>query len=161
MPAPSSGLNMAGPLHAYLAGTGTDGAGRTIDAVLAMDDGPLEYIHDYIQWLFPLATRSMAQPDAPTLTAAEIAAVRADPGAQENLRKATERMLAFYRQGRQWLVRSDHNQLRITRIIHSLRTLVGQAAARSFHDAVTAMVEAAGSPVDPRNRRYWQRALEE
>ena len=54
-----------GPLHAFLAGVGKDSRGRTVDDVLGLADGPLEYIHDYIQWLFPLSTRSMAQPGAP------------------------------------------------------------------------------------------------
>jgi hypothetical protein len=149
----------AGPLHAFLAGTGQDGAGRSIEDVLALPDGPLEHIHDYIQWLFPLPTRSMAQPTAPVLTEAETAAIRADPPAQANLRRATERMLAFYHASRSWLVWSDHNHLRISRIIQSLRILAGDAAARAFFEEISTMVAAAGAPIDPRNRRYWERAV--
>jgi hypothetical protein len=56
------------PLHAFLAGAGTDSRGRSIEWVLALSDDELESIHDYIQWLFPLQTRSGAQPLAPVLT---------------------------------------------------------------------------------------------
>ena len=68
-------------------------------------------------------------------------------------------MLSFYRQTDGWLGWSDHNHLRISRIIQSLRVLVDPAAAQAFHDEIVAMVAAAGSPVDPRNRGYWDRAL--
>jgi hypothetical protein len=70
-------------------------------------------------------------------------------------------MLTFYQQTRGWLRKSDHNHLRITRIIQSLRTLVGDDAAREFYDEISAMVAEAGSPVDPANQSYWTRALED
>ncbi|HEX2529454.1 MAG TPA: opioid growth factor receptor-related protein [Geminicoccus sp.] len=152
---------IVGPLHAYLAGIGRDGKGRTLYDVLDLPNVPLEYIHDYIQWLFPLPVPSSAQPTAPVLTEAEIQAIRIDPRCQANLDRAGQRMLAFYRQTRGWLRKSDHNHLRITRIIQSLRLLVGDEAAQAFHDEVVALVEEAGAPVDPANQRYWTRALED
>jgi subtilisin family serine protease len=76
------------PLHAFLAGRGTDGRGRTLERVLAFSDDELERVHDYIQWLFPLPTRSMAQPDAPVLTGDAIEAIKADSQAVANLRSA-------------------------------------------------------------------------
>jgi len=148
----------SGPLHAFLAGTGRDSRGRLVADVLGFSDEQLEDIHDYIQWLFPLATRSGAQPDAPVLTQAEIDAIRAEPRAQENLKKATERMLRFYRNTRWWLTTFDHNHLRITRIIHSLRLLVGQDEAQRFHSAILDLNAAAGSPVNARSLEFWSDA---
>ena len=101
------------PLHAYLAGEGSDGRGHTIEDVLALPDEALERIHDYIQWLFPLPTRSMAQPGAPVLTPDEIAAIRADEQAIANLRRGAERMRQFYERTDDWLSPHDHNHLRI------------------------------------------------
>ncbi|MFC4173798.1 opioid growth factor receptor-related protein [Microvirga sp. GCM10011540] len=149
----------SGPLHAYLAGSGTDGRNRTVEDILALPDEALERIHDYIQWLFPLPTRSMAQPNAPVLSEEEIAAIRADEQALANLRRGAARMRRFYEATDDWLTWSDHNHLRITRIIQSLKLLAGDAEARAFHDAVMARHEAAGSPVDPHNLGYWTRAL--
>jgi len=150
----------AGPIHAYLSGHGKDGAGRSLDSVLALPDRQLEHIHDYIQWLFLLPTRSMAQPHSPVLTAEEIAAIRADPAALANLARATERMLAFYRQTDDWLVPSDHNHLRISRILQSLTILSGPEAARRFYTAIIARVEASGARIAPGNRRYWDAAVQ-
>jgi hypothetical protein len=148
-----------GPLHAFLAGYGRDGRGRTIEDVLALSDDALERIHDYIQWLFPLPTRSMAQPAAPVLTPAEAAAIRADARAIENLQRAAGRMLAFYRATRHWLAWSDHNHLRITRILKSLRDLVSEGEARRFYEGILALNRAAGSPVSPGNVAYWDEAV--
>jgi hypothetical protein len=148
----------AGPLHAYLAGTGRDGRGRLASDVLSFSDDRLEEVHDYIQWLFPLQTRSAAQPQSPVLSAAEIEAIRNDPQAREMLAKAAERMLRFYKSTRWWLTGYDHNHLRITRIIHSLRLLLGPDEARRFHEAILALHDAAGFPVNARSLDYWAEA---
>ena len=148
-------LSDVGPLHAYLAGTGHDGRGRLAVDVLSFSDERLEEVHDYIQWLFPLPTRSGAQPGAPVLTPAEIEAIRMDRNAQNTLTKAAERMLRFYQGTRWWLTSFDHNHLRITRVIHSLKLLVSPEEARRFHCAILAINEAAGSPVNARSLQFW------
>jgi hypothetical protein len=150
----------AGPLHAFLTGTGTDGRGRRAQDVLAFDDGRLEGIHDYIQWLFPLPTRSMAQPGAPMLTAAEAAAIRADPQARATLRQASVVMLGFYDRYDGWLTWGDHNHLRISRIVRSLNDLLGEDAAQAFYAAIMKRHDAAGRPVNPTSLRYWRAALD-
>jgi hypothetical protein len=151
----------ANRLHDFLTGLGTDGRGRFLNDVLALDDAALEYVHDYMQWLFPLTTRSGAQPNAPILTADEIDAIRLDEIALANLRRATQRMLAFYQNTDAWLAPSDHNHLRITRILASLRLLAGEAAARAFHAAIMDIHESCGAPIDPHNLAYWRRALDD
>lgn len=151
----------AGPLHAFLAGVGRDGRGRLVADVLGFSDGELEAIHDYIQWLFPLPTRSAAQPHSPVLTSAEIAAIRADPRAINTLKEATERMLRFYRETRWWLASYDHNHLRITRMLHSLRLLLGPREAQHLYRAILALHEAAGAPVNARSLAYWAEAAGE
>jgi hypothetical protein len=148
-------LSASGPLHAFLAGTGRDGRGRLAADVLGFSDERLEEVHDYIQWLFPLPTRSGAQRGAPVLTQAEIDAIRADPSAQDTLKKATEQMLRFYRNTRWWLTPFDHNHLRITRIIHSLRLLVGPDEAQRFHSAILNLNATAGSPVNTHSLAFW------
>ncbi len=54
----------------------------------------------------------------------------------------------------------DHNHLRITRILTSLRDLVGPEEARDFHERITALNRAAGSPVNPESLDYWRRAVD-
>jgi hypothetical protein len=147
-----------GPVVAFLEGEGTDARGRTIFDVLAFDNEALERTHDFIQWLFPLPEPSGAVPDAPVLTGTDIEAIHASVPAQCVLAAATDRMDLFYRATTAWLAPHDHNHLRITRIIRSLRLLRGDEAADQFRDAVLARVAATRAPVSARSRGYWETA---
>lgn len=147
-----------GVITAFLEGEGPDARSRTVFDVLAMDNAALEQAHDYIQWLFPLPEPSGAAPDAPVLTDAEVEAIRESGMAQIALAAATDRMDAFYRATHDWLMPNDHNHLRITRIIRSLRLLVGDAEADAFKAAILSRVETTRAPVSTRSRGYWATA---
>lgn len=155
----TAGGAMGAALHVFLAGHGTDAAGRTLDAVLAMDDRDLERRHDFIQWLFPLPRPSGAVPGAPVMDEATRAALAADPAVGANLRRALARMSAFLRAGDRWLAPHDHNHLRISRMIESLTLLGLPAEAGAFHAEVLARNAAAGSPVSGTSLAHWVRAL--
>lgn len=149
---------MSGAITAFLEGEGPDARGRTLFDVLAMDNAALERNHDFIQWLFPLREPSRAVPDAPVLTDADVEAIRESGMAQYALAAATDRMDAFYRATHDWLMPNDHNHLRITRIIRSLRLLVGDEQADAFRAAILSRVEATRAPVSARSRGYWMTA---
>ena len=143
---------------AFLQGEGTDDRGRSVFDVLAFDDAALERTHDFIQWLFPLAEPSGAVPDAPVLTPDDVLAIGESGMALCALAAATDRMDAFYRATHDWLMPNDHNHLRITRIIRSLRLLVGDREADAFRAAILARVEATRAPISLRSRGYWATA---
>ena len=142
----------------FLTGEGPDGAGRNIGEVLAFGQDELERRHDYIQWLFPLDEPSAAVPGSPVLTRSDIAAVTASPAAQANLARGVDLMLAFYDLSAHWLTGSDHNHLRITRIIKSLRRLASDQAADAFRSRILARVQTTGAPINARTRRFWEQA---
>jgi len=140
----------------FLSGEGADGAGRTLAEVLTLDDAQLERRHDFIQWLFPLTEPSGAVPGSPVLTPEDIVAIRADPRAQAALAAGARRMGEFYARTDAWLAAHDHNHLRITRILRSLRLLAGDAAAEGFrHDILQ---RAAGAPINARTLEFWVEA---
>jgi hypothetical protein len=121
---------------------GSDDRGRRIEEIWRFSHDELEAIHDYIQWLFPLAERSAFNPGAPLLDDATIQRFRSDATLRANLERSLEVMLDFYGfvrdedrivQGRSfgersvnWLTPGNHNFLRLTRILKSL-TLLGLA----------------------------------
>jgi len=142
----------------FLKGAGTDGAGRTVFDVVAMDDRAIERTHDFIQWLFPLAELSGANRRAPVLSAADVEEVQACGMCQVALAAATDRMSAFYSHNTHWLVPHDHNHLRITRIIKSLRLLRGDDEADEFRAMILGLDEAADRPASVDSRRYWTTA---
>ena len=153
------GTPRRGAIHDFLCGDGRDGRGRLLAEVLDLDDTAIEGVHDFIQWLFPLPEPSRAVPGSPVLHPGEAEAIREDPRATEGFRAGLERMSRFYRDTDGWLVRFDHNHLRISRILRATRALLGQEAARAFHDAVTLRNQAAGAPVNGDSLRHWQAAL--
>ncbi|XP_047437806.1 opioid growth factor receptor-like [Mugil cephalus] len=100
----------------------------------------LEYVHTFIQWLFPLQEPGMNY-EASILTKEEIRDFIANPTAMQNLLKSYKLMLDFYgielcdeatgevRRASNWKERFNnlnshtHNNLRITRILKCLGTL--------------------------------------
>jgi Opioid growth factor receptor (OGFr) conserved region len=147
-----------GDVVAFLEGAGRDAAGRSVYEVLAFGLGPLEARHDFIQWLFPLPTPSRALPDAPVLSASEIESLRVSHIAQTNLAAAAATMGRFYTVTDHWLQPDNHNHLRITRIIKSLRLLVGDAAADGFRRQILSRVEATHAPIGSATREFWNAA---
>jgi len=107
---------------------------------------------------FPLPERSAAVPDAPVLTDTEAGGIRASTMAQCALAAATDRMAAFYAATTHWLTPHDHNHLRITRIIRSLRLLAGEEQADAFKLLIMQRVEAMRAPVNARSLGYWATA---
>jgi hypothetical protein len=142
----------------FLEGHGVDGAGRRISEVLAFGLGALESHHDYIQWLFPLTEPSGAVPGSPVLDAQDVAAIKASPKAQANLAAAQRRMDWFYEWTDHWLQAGDHNHLRITRIIKSVRLLVGDGQADQFRSRLLSKVQRLKVKIPEPTLRYWRAA---
>ncbi len=157
---------------------GADDDGRTFDEILGWDDARLEMVHDYIQWIFPLPERSGANPWAPVLDAPTIAAIRGSVEMQGRLRAAFLRMLAFYgfalkgdaveevprfaAASRNWLHAGNHNHLRLTRMLRSLRVLGLEREAAGLWEALRALYEheAAGGrrSITQETFAFWRQA---
>jgi Opioid growth factor receptor (OGFr) conserved region len=143
----------------FLHGTGVDNNSRTFAEVMSHDDNWFEVEHDYIQWLFPLLEESNNVHDAPVLTITELTLIKGDAIALENQTKALERMVQFYTKNNHWLVPMDHNHLRITRILKSVRLLQSLEVAEAFYNLMMERVRKAGNPVKVRNVEYWTDAV--
>jgi hypothetical protein len=166
----------------FYRGTGRDSAGRSLDEVIGLDFESLERTHDYIQWLFPLVTRSAFVPGAPVLDATTIEAMRADPAVRANLLRALRRMLEFYgltlddedggaitvaqsaqfaARGRNWMTPGNHNLRRITRILTSLQLLGAAPYAQAFFDCLSVLHREHGGRIGESAWVHWQGAIGE
>lgn len=164
----------------FYRGEGRDHAGRSFDEVLAMDLDALESTHDYIQWIFPLATRSAFVPGAPVLDTATIEAMRADPLVPVNALRALRRMLEFYgmtlddanparvridvsarfsARSRVWLAPGNHNLRRITRILTSLRLMGLAPYAQALFERLSALHREHGACIGATTFGYWRDAI--
>ncbi len=139
----------------FYSGVGPDDRGRFLHEILRWSDTDLERLHDYIQWLFPLSERSGFNPSAPLLDEYTIRQFNARADLQASMRASLRRMLSFYglqmletdrprvvrdasfvERSENWVLYSNHNHLRLTRILKSLRLLGLEAEAIALFDCL-------------------------
>ncbi|KAI9696052.1 MAG: hypothetical protein M1836_005883 [Candelina mexicana] len=165
-------------------GGGTDSQGRTLASILVWNDWHLEFCHDYIQTLFPLPEDSPFNPEAPVIDRRTFDAFHTRPELRDRLHDSLIRMLEFYgfrmrtsisengkesvvvepganfsKKAKNWVMRFNHNHLRITRIIRSLRVLGLEEEAAAFYFTLEKLCEAdEHSRIGGKSRMFWKRA---
>lgn len=160
-------------------GRGTDHRGRSLDEIQDQDHDALERNHDYIQWLFPLPEPSSANPQAPTLTEADIAAFRSNPALRMKLNTSFRIMMRFYgldlmgmesglvvkeiptfeEREQVWLTPLNHNYLRLTRILRSMTLLGCLPHAQALLTCMERLYKTYGNVIGPETLTYWRNAV--
>lgn len=167
-------------LIAFYLGEFPDAHGRMIETIWSWDYQRLEYTHNYIQWLFPLKERSHFNPRAPVLKDETIAAFRASEPLQQRLLQSFRVMLKFYglqfdetnegeikitksveysQRKRVWLSPDNHNYLRITRILTSLRLLGLELYAQAFFNCLDQIYQEEAAYIGRETYHYWCNAV--
>jgi hypothetical protein len=169
------------PLLSSYGGTVPDHRGRFLREIQNWSDEDLERTHDYIQWLFPLAEPSGFNIDAPILDDGTVSQFRANADLRRRLQTSLIRMLSFYgleihgtvpltvtrapnsgERIENWLTPSNHNHLRITRILESLKLLGLGEQARAFFDCLADIYRVESVKATPRISEetftFWQAA---
>jgi hypothetical protein len=167
----------------FYAGVGCDSRGRVLSVIHRWSDEDLERAHDYIQWLFPLTERSAFNSQAPILDAEVIREFRRRPELRQNLRASFVRILAFFgfclqedeplrvvpaadfaEQAQNWLTPANHNHLRITRILKSLRLMGLEEEAAAFFRCLEGLYGKESVTPIPRiseeTFNYWRSAVD-
>lgn len=167
---------------------GTDSFGRTVEDMIKMTDDQLEASHDVIQWLFPLHEESNYNPDCPILNKEQVDVLlndhRCRHEAQKKMYKVVLRFMRFLgfdlqlplinqtnlyggiyvhdpvseKNRKNWQTRGNHNHLRITRAIRSLRLFGLEEEAQRVFDAVSKSALEANC-ISENTMRYWTKAL--
>jgi Opioid growth factor receptor (OGFr) conserved region len=134
---------MSSKIVDFYLGAAPDSEGRTIEQIWAWDYSELEYVHNYIQWLFPLTEASNFNYEAPILIELDIKQFWSSETLKKQLLTSFKIILGFYGlqcvennnsvsiglaetfeiRKQEWLQWVDHNHLRITRILKSLKLL--------------------------------------
>jgi hypothetical protein len=158
------------PIVAFYRGHRPDTRGRHLPSILAWPHRELENVHDYIQWLFPTTEPSGVNGNAPLLSDDVIATFKTDDHLRHALVRSLDVMLSFlglhrgtvngvtriirapnWEERRQvWLRPGNHNHLRITRMLSSLRALGCEAEAQALMDCLSDIHANEG-----RNRITW------
>ena len=114
----------------FLDASDTDPQGRSLNDIWAYSDFQIEYTHNFIQLIFPLNKPSRNNFNGLYLDDnAIVESIRANELAKKNVIRSSEWFLGFLARNDQWKTRYNHNQLRITRMIESLRLLVSDDQA--------------------------------
>ena len=140
----------------FLNGTSPDHQGRYLRDIWDFDDKAIEKTHDFIQWMFPLTEKSMSVPGVPTLSTADIEAIRTSEVARANLEKSAQWYLGFLQRNNHWIKSYDHNHLRITRVIKSLVVLTNESNGISFRLNVHKLLGKHISVIDEKALAFWQ-----
>ena len=137
-----------------------DFKGRAIQDIWSFSDEQIEHTHDYIQLLFPLNEQSSAVFHGYYLnTLSSIGAIKSNDLAKENILKSSKWFLGFLERNRHWRRRKDHNYLRITRIIKSLRLLVSDQEADFFYQSILEILnDEEKSKINHETLSYWNNA---
>ena len=137
---------------------GMDFKGRTLQDIWNFSDKEIEDQHDFIQMIFPLDQPSNAVFHGIYLDDREVIEnLRKNPTVQSNMVKSANWFLSFLKRTNHWRVSNDHNHLRITRIIQSLRLLVSDKEADAFYVSVMAIL-ADNNQINPVSLQYWKKA---
>lgn len=150
----------------------------TLQQILSWDDGQLEVVHNYIQWLFPLETPSQFNLTAPVLDPPTMDTFHHSALLKHQLLRSFRRMLTFFglqmdeatraitrapnfhTRAAVWLTPGNHNFLRITRIIHSLERLGLPEYSRACLAIMQEIAQNEGSAaISNGTLRYWQSAI--
>ena len=149
---------MTSRLVAFLKGSGTDTGSRRLSDIWQFDDDEIDHTHDFIQWMFPLREASGANFNAPTLLVSDIKVIQSSMQCRQNLEKSATWILAFFERTEEIFQYTNHNHLRVTRIIKSLRLLHSDQQAEQFKQAVLAMIQARGARINPITVAFWLEA---
>eukprot|EP00195_Chlamydomonas_chlamydogama_P002044 CAMPEP_0202920580 /NCGR_PEP_ID=MMETSP1392-20130828/76932_1 /ASSEMBLY_ACC=CAM_ASM_000868 /TAXON_ID=225041 /ORGANISM="Chlamydomonas chlamydogama, Strain SAG 11-48b" /LENGTH=237 /DNA_ID=CAMNT_0049614083 /DNA_START=201 /DNA_END=914 /DNA_ORIENTATION=- len=146
-----------------------DPAGRTLDEILSWDDEDLELCHDHIQWLFPLHEPSMFAMMHEVLTESDVELFSSSLAARTNMARTIARWRSFLGLGqptdphkwRDWAEDGDHNLLRITRSIRSIRLFGMEEEARALYEDVMQVSNERPGAISQHTLAYWHRAMQE
>jgi hypothetical protein len=126
--------------------------------ILKFTDRDMEEKHDFIQWVFPTDEKSTIAPEIPVLDQKTIRLFKKSEIARSNLIKAKDLYLGFLYRNSHWIKLHDHNHLRITRVIKSLRLLLGNKEADDFKKNLYGILGGRISLIHENSRKYWSKA---
>ena len=141
----------------FLSG-GVDHAGRTHAFICDQSDDWIESTHDFIQWLFPIEDERSRGASIPNLTDEEVEMIKQSEEAQKAMLLSASRMRRFWSKNQHWVTEHDHNHLRITRCIKSLRLLVGDEEAQKMKVWLSSVLGPNAKLISSVSLNYWKNA---
>lgn len=142
----------------FLQGEKRNSSGWLLSDIWKFTDSEIENTHIFIQWVFPTSEVSRATPGSPVLDEDQIAQINKNDRAKQNLSKSADWYFNFLRRNSFWRKPHDHNHLRITRLLKSLRLLCGDDEADYYKEQLWQLLGADISIIPSKTIDYWEDA---
>ena len=150
----------------------------TLEEMWTWEARRIETIHNFIQWLFPLDVPSANSFKVPILTAEDIVEFRTDAEIRRKLMMSLRMMLKYcgfrftadataieksddFEARSGWIYPSNHNYLRISRILNCLMLLDFRDQAHMFFDALKDVYRTHRRYIGPVTYKFWCDAVGE
>jgi hypothetical protein len=135
---------------------------RWLDDIQRANNEWLEGCHSYIQWLFPNREPSPYNPEAPTLDDETIEVFRSRNDLKLEVKRSLETMIEFYQldvDAPWWVTKKNHNYLRITRILNTLREFQMFEEACDFFDKLSTIYSNNKEIIGEVTFDFWEKAF--
>jgi len=160
----------------FYEGTHNNQEGYSIDDIKEFTDEELEKVHTYIQWIFPLPEKSKAVPGSPVLRQSDIDEFNNRSDLQKKMKTMFYIMLDFYglnvfdnkvrtsfenwhHKYPMWLTSRNHNFLRLSRMIRSMKLLGLKNDAQMLYDFLCILYENNENIIGPVTKQFWDEAI--
>jgi ADP-ribosylglycohydrolase len=128
--------------------------GHRRDTLLLLSDEEFETNHGFIQWAFPTSQPSQNPTNAPVLDLDSAVWLAEKDDVARFLEDMTTRFLEFLKRSDHWKQKYNHNHLRISRALESIRTLHSYELAKWFHETVLKLAGESVSNLETANEHW-------
>lgn len=152
----------------FLNGKIIDDKNRTINDILGFNNIKLEITHDYIQRVFPTMDKSKYS-DVDIIKEPDLFNLWNDENALDNVRLMYKRMLKLWKLDgdkylnpkifRYWVTKNNHNYLRITRVLKSLKLLDLIPEYNDFSIRIGKFMKLNENKINEETLMYWREAI--
>ena len=142
----------------FLLNESCDYKGRMLSDIYKFSDNEIEANHDFIQIVFPLAEPSFWSSNKYFIESEQqIDSLTSDKNVKEAILQSAYWYISFLKRNNHWKNVNNHNLKRITRMIKSVRLIVGDIEADKVKKEITSIPNIE-KLVGQKSIKYWKNA---
>ena len=142
----------------FLLNESCDHKGRMLSDIYKFSDNEIEATHDFIQLIFPLAEPSFWSSNKYFIESQQqIDSLSKNKNVKEAILQSASWYISFLKRNNHWKNVNDHNLKRITRMIKSVRLIVGDIEADNIKKEIIS-IKNIEKLVSQKSIKYWENA---
>jgi hypothetical protein len=142
----------------FLLNKSSDHKGRMLTDIYKFSDNEIEATHDFIQIVFPLAEPSYWSSNKYFIESQQqIDSLSSDKNVKEAILQSASWYVSFLKRNNHWKNVNNHNLKRITRMIKSVRLIVGDIEADKIKKEIISF-QNIEKLVGQKSIKYWKNA---